>query len=259
MNDITAHMIVKNEEQWAWYAVMSVIEHVDVLLIYDTGSTDKTANIITSIKSPKIQFFKKGRVNAQQLVNLRNEQISKTKTEWFILLDGDEVWPKKTIIEFMSALKKCHQNINGVVVPTIVPVGNLFHYQQEEAGKYELMGKKGHMNIRGYRKRTGYLWKGLYPLEAYSDESGKAIQENSKNLIMLENTYWHLTHLRRSVIDSHGKRKLEIGEKKDLEIPEVFFKTRPKNVPSPWVHFSEKERLQAVLVTPLLHFKRSFI
>jgi len=36
---ITAHMIVKNEEQWVWYALQSILPYVDKVIVYDTGST----------------------------------------------------------------------------------------------------------------------------------------------------------------------------------------------------------------------------
>ena len=56
---ITGHMIVQNEEQWVWYAIHSVLPFVEKLFIYDTGSTDKTVSLISSIKSKKIAFQKK--------------------------------------------------------------------------------------------------------------------------------------------------------------------------------------------------------
>ncbi|KKR53922.1 MAG: Glycosyl transferase family 2 [Candidatus Woesebacteria bacterium GW2011_GWD2_40_19] len=42
---VWAHTLVKNEEKWLWYSVTSVIDHVDKLLLWDTGSTDKSIEI----------------------------------------------------------------------------------------------------------------------------------------------------------------------------------------------------------------------
>ena len=47
-------MIVKNEDQWVFYAINSVLPYVDELIITDTGSTDHTLELIRSIHSPKI-------------------------------------------------------------------------------------------------------------------------------------------------------------------------------------------------------------
>jgi glycosyltransferase involved in cell wall biosynthesis len=54
ISGITVHMVVKNEDQWIWYSIQSVLQYVDKILITDTGSTDHTVEIIKSIKSPKL-------------------------------------------------------------------------------------------------------------------------------------------------------------------------------------------------------------
>ena len=32
---ITGHMVIKNEDRWVWFAIMSVIEYLDRLIIFD--------------------------------------------------------------------------------------------------------------------------------------------------------------------------------------------------------------------------------
>ena len=46
---VWVHTLVKNEERYIWYSVMSVIDYIDKILIWDTGSTDKTVDIIKEI------------------------------------------------------------------------------------------------------------------------------------------------------------------------------------------------------------------
>ena len=60
--NLTVQMIVKNEDQWIWYAIASVIDYASKLIIFDTGSRDKTVEIIKSFKSSKIIFKQKGDV-----------------------------------------------------------------------------------------------------------------------------------------------------------------------------------------------------
>ena len=51
---IWANCLIKNEERWVWYALQSVLPYVDKILVWDTGSTDNTVEIIKTIKSNKI-------------------------------------------------------------------------------------------------------------------------------------------------------------------------------------------------------------
>ncbi len=254
-NKLTVHMIVYNEDQWVWYAIQSVLPYVDKLIIYDTGSTDKTVDIIRSIKSAKISFSEKGRVEANTLVKLRNQQIKATTSDWFLLVDGDEVWPKKSIQELIKLLPSLPSNKIAVVVKAKIPLADLYHYQDESAGRYKLLAKVGHYNIRAYRKTSGYLWKGTYPLEAYIDSEGKSINNQDDKLVFLQSyEYWHLRHLQRSSVNP--KKKLEIGSAIQAKLPEVFEHERPKGVPSPWVSFMWWEQLIAFCLTPLLSLKR---
>ncbi|KKR11163.1 MAG: Glycosyl transferase family 2 [Candidatus Woesebacteria bacterium GW2011_GWA1_39_21b] len=69
---IWAHTLVRNEERYIWFSVMSVINYVDKILIWDTGSTDNTVSIIREIKKKypeKIDFKKVGKVDAQKNPN----------------------------------------------------------------------------------------------------------------------------------------------------------------------------------------------
>ena len=256
---VAVHMIVKNEEQWVWYAIQSVINYVDKLLIYDTGSTDKTVEIIKTIKSEKIMFMEKGSVTPEGFVKLRNEQVRHTKTEWFFLLDGDEVWPEKTVQELISVIKNSGPELLGLVFKTRIPLGDLFHFQTETAGKYHILGKIGHYNLRIYRKLPGYSWVGEYPLEAYADSQGTTIQDQSSHLKLLSGEYWHLHHLKRSSVGIHRKPKKELGEIATVHLPEVFFKSRPPLVPSPWISYSQKEKILVHIITPLLMAKRYWL
>ena len=254
-SNVTVHVIVKNEDQWIWYAIASVIDHVDRLIIYDTGSTDKTMDIIKSFDSKKIYFEEKGNVTPSKLTQLRNDQIEQTKTEWFMLVDGDEVWPQSSIQALTDASKKVSSKVVGIVVKALLPVGDLDHLQDEQAGKYNLLGMKGHFNIRLYRKKDGYSWKNDYPLEAYADSNGVSINEKNESLYFEKYApYFHMRLLGRSSLSM--KKKLEIGSTHIMKLPEVLSTDHPKIVPSAFVKFSTTEYIQAMLLSPLLKVKR---
>ena len=211
---ITTHTIVKNEQNWIKPALLSVINQVDKMLVWDTGSTDNTVSIIKSINSPKIVFSQKGPVDRQQLVNLRNLQIKATQTPWFIILDGDEIWPKDNLIQLIKAIEKAKPSTIALVNRTKNCIGDLHHFLPETKGRYQIGPWKGHLNIRAIKNLPGLKVVGEYPDEAYVYQS-KKLQDQPKNLEFVDTWYLHTTHLKRTgwwhslkVIDRLRKFKL---------------------------------------------------
>ncbi len=258
MVKITAHVLVKNEENFIWFALMSVLDFVEEVFVYDTGSKDKTVQIIKSIDSPKIIFVEKGEKNSRDLVNLRNEMMEKTKTPWFLLLDGDEVWPKETIVEAKEMTERAAPDKMALVLRTRNCVGDIYHYLPEEVGGYQILNMKGHFNIRLYRRTDDYQWQGIYPLEAYVDKSGQAVNYQKEKLLFLDKYIWHLTHLNRSRFDDHNKGKLELGIPfpPQTHYPEALYLQRPEMVSNPWIKMSGTDWFKAVIQIPLKRLKR---
>jgi glycosyltransferase involved in cell wall biosynthesis len=255
-NNLTAHVMVKNEENFIWFTLKSIIDFVEKILIYDTGSTDNTFKIIKSIKSSKIFFKEYGSQNSKELVALRNDQIKKTETQWFLLLDGDEVWPKKSIAALTKKIKEIDNQKVGIVVKTINSVGDIYHQLPQEKGEYRLLGRKGHLNIRAYKKSPDYFWTGTYPLEGYFDKKNQVfLNDQDDRLDFLDVSYWHLTHLRRSSKNFPRRIKYDFGVKiKPQLLPEVFFKKIPPLVNNPL----KKASLIHLLISFLLSIPRKF-
>lgn len=251
---ITAQMIVKNEENFVWYAVNSVISYVDEILIWDQGSCDKTIEIIKTINNPKI-IFKKA---SESVHILRQKMLEETNGDWIFILDGDEIWYESGIKHLVSSIQN---NFDCVVVPNLMLIGDIFHYQEKAAGKYKIGGKVGHYNIRAIRKTEGLHIEGIYPNEAYVTKERIKVQDLDKDRILfLDEPYLHASFLKRS--PKEGKKiKYEIGESfpKDFYYPEVFFKSRPDMVPSPWKTMSNDYKLRALFETPLKKMKRRII
>jgi len=124
---ITVHCLVKNEENFIWYAISSVLPYVEKILVWDTGSNDKTVEIVKTIKSPKVEFEEKGKVDARGFAKLRQEMIDKTETDWIMVLDGDEIWWGDTIKSLKLKMK--NSDFGLVVSPCYMAVGDIFHYQ----------------------------------------------------------------------------------------------------------------------------------
>ena len=259
---IWANTIVNNEENFIWFSLMSVIDFVDQILIYDTGSTDKTVEIIKKvqeIKKDKIILRKVGNVSEYEFPKLRQKMLEECKSDWILVLDGDEIWWEKSIRKLTEEINKRGKTIEGIVVPFIVPVGDIYHIQEERAGQYKLLGRKGHLSLRAISKNIPGLhvdWP--YGKESYLDQDNKLIQERKK-IIYLDSPYLHVTHLKRSrFFRKYNKFKYELGEKvpKDFEFPEVFSKQYPQIITSPWTKLSAKDYFLSALLTPVRKIKR---
>lgn len=274
MNNLTVHCVVKNEERWVWYALSSVIDIADELIVFDTGSNDKTVEIIKTIKSKKIIFEEKGEVSAKSLVDLRRQQLRMTKTKWFLILDGDEIWPNKTKKELIERLKSANKNDWAVVVRAWNFVGDSYHVHPESIRYHWPFAPKswqGWANLRLISTEIpGLGIKGEYPLEYYHDKTGTPIQNyGQKHLVFLKNRYFHTTYLQRSssrkrdkkILNRTNKWKLELGYTlpKNVEYPEVFYKKKPKVVQSPFYHRPVIETLVSVPLTPVKEIRRRLL
>lgn len=270
-SNLTVHCVIKNEERWIWFAVNSILDIADKVLVYDTGSTDKTVDIIKTLKSKKIIFEEKGEVDAEGLTQLRIEQLARTKTDWFLILDGDEIWPKEAKKELIEEIKNADRFKWGIVVRAWNLVGDIYHYHPESVHyhwPYAPKKFKGWANLRVLRTEIpGLHIKGEYPLEAYCDEDDIPIQNyGQKHLLFLKNRYLHTTYLTRSdtrardkrVLNRLKKSKMELGISfpKNSKYPEVFYKKLPKIVTSPWTKRSNFVSFVSFLQTPAKEARR---
>lgn len=235
------------------------------ILVFDTGSTDKTVEIIKSTHSPKIIFEEKGVVNKEGLTKLREEQIKRTKTDWFLIVDGDEIWPANQIGKLLKIAEDAPQNTTALFNRVRNCIGDVYHYLPENTGKYEIKGIKGNLNIRLIRNRGLLKVQGNYPLEYYEDDNGP-IQNQKENLIFADVWYLHTTFLKRSsnqikkVSGSFGKQRVwERGLiMKEDELPEVFSLPKPEFLPNPLVKRSVLYEVASLLTIPAVSLKRRF-
>jgi glycosyltransferase involved in cell wall biosynthesis len=265
---IWGHCLVRNEERWIWYAINSVIDYLDKILVWDTGSTDKTVQIIKLIKNKKISFREYGAVTPETFASARQEMLEQTKADWLFLLDGDEIWTKEGISKVVETIQKKGDEIESIVVKTINWVGDVYHYQEEKAGRYEIAGRRGHYSLRAINLKIPGLHAALpHGKQGYFDGEGRPIQERDpKKILFLPVSYFHATHLLRSSKDFEvplraKKRKYELGIpfSKDIKYPEVFYLPHPKIISDPWIRMGLAERLRAALQTPFKKIKRRII
>lgn len=259
---IWANTIVNNEENFVWFSVMSVVDYVDKVLIWDTGSNDRTVQIIKEIikiKGDKIQFKEIGEVDKYRFSALRQEMLDQSQCDWVLILDGDEIWWDQSIKKLVSTINQ-KKDISGVVVPMKVSIGDIYHLQEENAGQYNILGRKGHLSLKAFSKKIPNLHvESPYGKEGFYGDS-RPIQERG-DIYYLEAPLLHTTHLKRSSEKrKYNKFKYEIGKKisKDWKLPEVLYKPAPFLVPDPWVKLSTADKVISSLLTPLRKVKRRF-
>lgn len=273
---ITAHCLVKNEARFMWFSVMSVINRVDKVLLWDTGSTDGTQDVIkeilkTSVGKEKVSFKQLNEVTPETFAKVRQEMLDATRTDWFIVVDGDEIWWESSISKVIETISEKGDSLESIVVPTYNLVGDIYHYQDVLAGNYDLAGKRGHLNLRGVKRYIpGLSSSGVHGVWGWTDSGGKMIQDRDPSkIIFIDAPYIHATHLPRGADTTHDEKvpkrskklKYEIGISfpADFYYPEVFFRPKPEIVNSPWVKMSNSYKARAILETPLKKIKRKLL
>lgn len=266
---IVAHCLIKNEERWVWYSINSVIGYVDEIMVWDTGSTDNTVQVIKSISNKKVKFKSVQMKNAIEFTNLRQKMIENTNSKftWIMILDGDEVWPRASI-KVATEFARSHPSFESIVVKTHNLVGDIYHCLPDSAGHYHLAGAAGHLNLRFMNIKTipGLHADKPHGQQGYFDSNNNLIQNrNPKEIKLINVHYHHATHLLRSistigdsqVIKRSQKLKYEIGEPiSDAEIPEIFFSPRPKFVQDVTMRASAMFWIKSSLLTIPRRIKR---
>ncbi len=266
---IWAHSMIKNEARWLWYSVSSVIDHVDRLLLWDTGSTDASLEIEKIIKKTWPQKIELKYLPDQEFDEqmVRQQMLDVTDADWFLVVDGDEIWWEGSIRTLLREIEYANKNIESIVVPTINVVGDMFHYQDESAGKYRFGDFIGNYGLRAVNRYIPGLHSfGEHGVWGWVDGYNKMIQDRN-SFKFINAPYFHTTFLNRSdnrsndinVIKRAKKLKYEIGNSFSLDYfyPEAFFYPRPDFIKSPWEVVDNKYKIQAIIQTPLKKIKRN--
>lgn len=122
---LTIHCRVRNEEYFVRAAIESLLPAADHVLVYDTGSTDRTLDEIAAIGSPKIELVQRPAGDARVLARYRNEMIDRTQTEWYMILDGDEIYPSLAAASIREQLDRAPEHIHRIVVSRMHFIENL--------------------------------------------------------------------------------------------------------------------------------------
>ena len=268
---IWAHTVFKNEERWLWYSVTSVIDHVDKLLLWDTGSTDSSWEIATLLKEKykeKIDLRQYGEVTPETFTMVRQEMLDATGADWFLVVDGDEIWWEESIKSVIQGIKDLDDKTESIVVPTFNLVGDIYHHFANEAGRYKFGSLVGNYSLRAIKRNiVGLSSEGRHGVWGWSD--GKKQIQDRGTFKLIDAPYIHTTFLPRgdsrandlNVPKRAKKLKYEIGEEFPLDFyyPEAFFKEKPDFIKSPWEPMLVSYKLKAYMQTPLKKLRRMIV
>jgi len=140
--NLTIQSVVKNEP-FIYYAIKSVYDFCDSILLYETMSTDKytmkdieqllTEDVDKKIKFKRIQLdfdeekwsldnladFIKQNYGKMSVGKVRQMQIDDTKTKYFMIVDGDEIHYRDSMTQIMKFLQDFPKNKYEVGLPLI--------------------------------------------------------------------------------------------------------------------------------------------
>lgn len=271
---VTAHTMVQNEENYIWFSVMSVIDYVDRVFVWSTGSTDKTAEIVKEIEKVrpgKVYFKEVGEVNPNQFTEIRQQMLKETESDWILIVDSDEVWWDAKINEVVTLIQNRGDKLDSIVTRYINLIGDIYHHQDDSAGQYQIDGETGYLTIRAMNRHIpGLRVSKPHGQQGFFGGNDLLIQNlDVKRREFIDGfTNLHFTNLPRSR-DSYAplvpkremKYKYELGRTFPLDFyyPEVFFRPKPEIVPSPWVRRSNDYIFRAAIETPLKLIKRKVL
>lgn len=159
---LTAAMIVKNEEQFIERVIQNVQPLADETVITDTGSADRTVNIIKKFNVRLFHYRWDG-----SDARARNFTLSKCKTDWILFIDGDEfidIRDYQKIRELISGENRyiAYRILLRHYIDPTVNFENL--YQQDWMGSYT-----SHSIIRIFKNGKGIVYsRPAYPSVAES-------------------------------------------------------------------------------------------
>ena len=93
MKTLSVYLIVKNEESVIERCLNSIISVADEIIITDTGSSDRTKEIIKNFQSGKIKLY--DFEWCDDFSKARNFSLEKTACDYVLTTDADEVFEKE--------------------------------------------------------------------------------------------------------------------------------------------------------------------
>ena len=157
-----------------------------------------------------------------ELAQVRQEQINKTTTDYFFVVDGDEIWYPKVLRAIQEQLDNAPQPIGLLWTRMCIPGGDIYHYRDDSREHYTMSLRDaagnlekqvvGSYSIRFYSmKIPGIHCVGDYGVEGFFDANGVSVQDGPYHAVLSPGYYFHTSFLQRA---GHIKGDHEIPYRK---------------------------------------------
>lgn len=171
----TLQVMVRDEYWTIWEALMSTLPYVEAAVVFDTGSTDGTVDLIQDVMKRypgKVQLIQKDLPNMQpwgvtgkpfvpsiEVGSVRNVMRDASKTELLLTVDADEVYPRDAMRALVAGLNSFGKNLDCAYVPLHWFGNDIKHIASKcDPAVYPITG-------RVFRNRPGYEHRGVFPGE----------------------------------------------------------------------------------------------
>ena len=146
MTNISAVILVKNEEKNIKNCIKGLIK-LDEIIVVDDDSTDDTIKRIKSFRNKKIKIFYRS-LNCN-FAKQRNFAMEKAENDWVLFVDSDETVSEKLLSEILRIVKN-NTDTNGYYIKRL-------DYAWEKKLKY---GEAGNIKLIRLGMKSRGLWKG---------------------------------------------------------------------------------------------------
>lgn len=172
---ISLCMIVKNEEKVIERCLLSIAHLVDEVIIVDTGSTDRTKEIVAQYTSNIYDFEWINDFSAA-----RNFAAEKASGEWIVVLDADEYVDEENFNEFISELKADNNRYDSYYAKILNFTGS---FGESLIQNFHDRIYKNNGEIRYYRKIH----------EQFKNIDGRPLKTKNSNLLIFHSGYLNNT------------------------------------------------------------------
>jgi hypothetical protein len=201
--DVTVYYIVRNEDQWVRTSIEMAKQHVDNILVVDTGSVDNT---LEEVRKTGVRLIEHGPMESWEMFSkVKNLYLDEeVHTPLVLFVDGNEIITNTAYRWFKKALRHIDLSDPSVEPCLSIPQYDVFEIKEindttVDIGYYDLV--RGRRRLC-YKDRIEYRRGFGKSILARTDIENKSILNSySIHINSAPGMFWHLRYLGQSSLD----------------------------------------------------------